>query len=135
MFAKCVISIVRETILLSVLKHQNDVALNGHGKEPPDKHKSDAIMPENDSIFVCEMEIKQESTIKQEPEVKDGIVTMSRSTRTANDVAPRDLIGDTAMNDTDDFNNFGDSTEAKVEKVKEETNQNGCKSSDKKRIP
>lgn len=52
--------------------------MNGHGREPPDRHQFTDIALQGQSS-VCEMEIKPEPIIKQEPEIDDGIMIVSRS--------------------------------------------------------
>ncbi|XP_055307885.1 gastrula zinc finger protein XlCGF8.2DB-like [Sitodiplosis mosellana] len=93
--------------------------MNGQGAEPPDRHK-----PNNnafhDDLILCEMEIKQEPTVKQEPENDDGIVTVSRPPRTVNSVALDIAIGKEQMNGKDVCFDFHDLAEVKV-KIQQES--------------
>ncbi|XP_055306622.1 gastrula zinc finger protein XlCGF8.2DB-like [Sitodiplosis mosellana] len=74
--------------------------MDGHDTEPPDGHKPNNNAFHDDLIF-CEMEIKQEPTVKQEPENDDGIVTVSRRPRTVNSVVLDIEIGEEQMNGKD----------------------------------
>ncbi|XP_055308639.1 zinc finger protein 570-like [Sitodiplosis mosellana] len=111
--------------------------MNGHGKGPPDKHKYDAIALQNE-LIMCGMEIKQEPTVKQEPEYDDDIVMESRSACTFNE-RPDNGIGSERVNDTDnhfDFHNLDEvKVEAKVEKVGNEANQVPRKSCNEDQTP
>ncbi|XP_055321200.1 zinc finger protein Xfin-like, partial [Sitodiplosis mosellana] len=113
------------------------IAMNGNCTEPPDKHKSNAMAKQNESIL-CGMEIKQEPTIKQENEVSDEILIVSRSAHTA--IGSLDnSIGGTEVNDSDvcfDFYDMdGVKSEVKIEKVEDEANQVPRKDSDKNLRP
>ncbi|XP_055301543.1 zinc finger protein Xfin-like [Sitodiplosis mosellana] len=115
-------------------KHQNciAIAMNGHGREPPDKHKSDAIALPNESIL-SEVEIKQETTVKQEPEVGIAMATHT-------DIGPLDnSIGSEHVNDTDDcfdhVNLNEVKSEVKIENVEDEANQVPRMGSDENRKP
>ncbi|XP_055310900.1 zinc finger protein 84-like [Sitodiplosis mosellana] len=121
-------------------KHRNCVAMNGHGREPPDKHESDDIAIRNDSIL-CEMEIKLEPTVKQELQDDDGTVMVSRSTHTRANRSSGESNGGTEMNSSDVCSDFYDldevKSEAKIEQVTDEANHVNAprESSDKSQTP
>ncbi|XP_055307489.1 oocyte zinc finger protein XlCOF28-like, partial [Sitodiplosis mosellana] len=77
-------------------------------------------------------EIKQEPAVKQEPRNDNGIVMVSRSAHTTTG-RPDNVIGSERVNDTDnyfDFHNLDEvKVEVKIEKVKDEVNQVPRKSS------
>lgn len=106
--------------------------MNSHGTKPPDKHQSGHILAENESILCG---IKLEPIIKEETKKDDNIVTVSRTTHTADGVTLDNSIGDTAMNGNDNFTDLVGLTETKsgvkLEKVKEDVEQGPQKSNDK----
>ncbi|XP_055304934.1 gastrula zinc finger protein xLCGF3.1-like [Sitodiplosis mosellana] len=110
--------------------------MNGHDREPPDKHESDAIASRNESIL-CGMEIKEEPTVKQEPDDHGGIVVVSRLAYTFNGRADN-AIGRHQVN-TDvcyDFHDTGEvKPKVKIGKVKDEASQVPRKSSDENQKP
>ncbi|XP_055307955.1 zinc finger protein OZF-like [Sitodiplosis mosellana] len=99
--------------------------MNGHGTETPDKHESDVIPLHNESIS-CEIEIKQEPTVKQEYEGPNEMLMVSRPIHTP--IGSLDnLIGVTEVNDSDvcfDFCELDEvKSEVKIEKIKDEANR------------
>ncbi|XP_055301541.1 zinc finger protein OZF-like [Sitodiplosis mosellana] len=98
--------------------------MNSHGTEPPDRQQFSDITLQNQSIL-CGMKIKQEPTIKQENEVSNEILMVSRSAHTA--IGSLDnSIGGTEMTDTGVHFDFYDLDEVKSE-VKIENVEIGAK--------
>ncbi|XP_055307488.1 zinc finger protein 271-like [Sitodiplosis mosellana] len=99
--------------------------MNGYGTEPPDKDKSDITALHNESIL-SEVEIKQEPTVKQENEVSDEILMVTRSIHTA--IASLGIsIGGKEVDYSDGYLDFCDldnvKLEVNIEKDKNEANQ------------
>ncbi|XP_055308318.1 zinc finger protein 184-like [Sitodiplosis mosellana] len=87
--------------------------MNRHGTKPPDRQQFNDITLRNQSIS-CGIEIKQEPTIKQENEVSEEILMVSRSAHTA--IRSLDnSIGVTEMTDTGVHFDFYDLDEVKSE--------------------
>ncbi|XP_055301524.1 zinc finger protein OZF-like [Sitodiplosis mosellana] len=107
--------------------------MNGHGREPPDKHESDAIANQNESIL-CEMEIKLEPTVKEDPNDNDSIMMVSRSAHTAIGTL-ENAIASGQINDINvccDFYHLDEvKSEVKNENFKDEANRVPRKSFDK----
>ena len=106
--------------------------MNGHDTKPPDKHTPNASACQNESVDVCDVEIKQEPTVKQEIEEEDiDIVTVPTSMYTDN--GPHcNSIGDVCV---DHYNLGAIESKVKVEKVKQQADEIPVKSPNQSKEP